>query len=76
MITYRLAVGAYHFGIRIAALLGHKKAKSWLQGRRLAPVEVQKINSRRKKGQPLVWMHAASLGEFEQGKPVLELLRS
>jgi len=76
LIAYRLATGAYHLGIRIAAVFGHQKAKAWLQGRRTAPAEVQKINAKRIKNQRLIWMHAASLGEFEQGKPVLELLRA
>jgi len=25
---------------------------------------------------PLVWMHCASLGEFEQGRPLLEFIRN
>ena len=58
--------------IRIASLF-NRKAKLWLNGR---------INFRKKiikdkgKLQNAIWFHCASLGEFEQGRPLIELIRA
>lgn len=53
-------------GIRIASPW-NKKAALWLQGRKIFP-ELEPYK-------PTVWMHCASLGEFEQGRPVIENIR-
>ncbi|MEL6667446.1 MAG: glycosyltransferase N-terminal domain-containing protein [Bacteroidota bacterium] len=71
-IIYRLAIGIYHLLIRWYARLGNAKAKAWVAGRR-EPIEWSKLEAARHKG-PTVWMHCASLGEWEQGRPVLEAL--
>lgn len=51
------------------AALWNPKARLWLEGRRVFPIidhaDVSKT----------IWMHCASLGEFEQGRPVLEQLK-
>lgn len=80
MILYRIGTFAYHWGIRLAALLGNTKADAWVAGRKHLGASQLKAATpsflqARKPGQPLLWLHAASLGEFEQGRPVLELLR-
>lgn len=50
----------------------HQKAKKWVRGRRqIFPKLAAAIGP----GQPIIWMHCASLGEFEQGRPLLEELR-
>lgn len=46
------------------------KAKKWVAGRKNFPGY---INT---KSEKLVWMHCASLGEFEQGRPLIEALRN
>lgn len=53
-------------GIRIAALW-NPKARLWIKGRKKFPEIIP--------GAPCVWMHSASLGEFEQGRPVIEYIR-
>lgn len=72
---YRLFLTLYAFGVRIAALKS-PKARLWLSGRRDI---VSRISEAGKKlnadGGPVVWMHCASLGEFEQGRPVIEQLK-
>ena len=51
----------------------NRKARLWLGGRKNI---FEKIKSSGISGQPLViWMHCASLGEFEQGRPVIETIR-
>lgn len=49
------------------------KAKFWLDGRVNL---LQKIKNTVKGPGEILWMHCSSLGEFEQGKPVLEKLRN
>ncbi len=68
---YRIFAGAYFAFIRIAAI-NSLKAKKWVEGRRTQAGEWRKIDA---EGSRLLWMHAASLGEFEQGRPVLEEFR-
>lgn len=75
MLLYNLGIQFYLFAIRIASLF-NAKAKSWLAGRRnwreRYAREWQAINPQQA---PMVWVHCASLGEFEQGRPVIEQLR-
>lgn len=53
----------------------NEKARLWLGGRR-GIFDRLRSAINRKSGQELVWMHCASLGEFEQGRPLLEAVRS
>ena len=66
---YRAFLVIYSAGIYIVSIW-NKKAKWWIEGRRnfFENLEKSYIPSTQKK----VWMHCASLGEFEQGKPVLK----
>jgi len=71
MFFYNLVVSLYHFGIRIAALSNPKAAK-WVAGRKdLLPRIEREIGGE----DNLIWMHCASLGEFEQGRPIIERLK-
>jgi len=68
---YNISVRLYQLAILIASLF-NKKAKRWLEGRRDI---FNKLQSAIGKSDKVIWMHCASLGEFEQGRPVLEELR-
>lgn len=71
-IIYNLGIRGYKAGVALAAATGNAKARRWLDGRRnwrLALKQHLPANG------PIVWVHAASLGEFEQGRPVLEAIR-
>lgn len=60
--------------MKLAALF-HPKASKWVKGRQGL---IEKLNSdipALKGARPVVWFHAASLGEFEQGRPVMEAFR-
>lgn len=72
-ICYRLGVAVYHASLRLAARLGHRKAEQWVRGRKNLFEHLARIMDEDQR--PLIWMHCASLGEFEQGRPVLELLK-
>lgn len=71
-IIYWLAIRLYVLAVRVASLF-NPKAKLFVKGRRklLSNIKYALINERR----PRVWMHCASLGEFEQGRPLLEALK-
>ncbi len=72
-ILYLLGVRAYGFIIRLSSLFGNEKAKAWIEGRRgwhrSMSQKFAGVNEKR------IWFHCASLGEFEQGRPLLEALR-
>lgn len=65
---YHIFISFYAFGIRIASLF-NSKAKLWVEGRKNL---LEKIKSTIKNEDDIVWFHCASLGEFEQAKPVIE----
>jgi 3-deoxy-D-manno-octulosonic-acid transferase len=62
----------YVAGIHIAAPW-NKKAKLWVKGRKNLLKSLEK--NYRPNHQKTVWIHCASLGEFEQGKPLLKKIR-
>lgn len=70
---YRLFIFFYALGVRIASLF-KPKAKLFLEGRKdlLLNIKAKMGNETRAR----IWMHCSSLGEFEQGRPVLEALRN
>ncbi|MDE5709312.1 MAG: 3-deoxy-D-manno-octulosonic acid transferase [Alistipes sp.] len=71
MWIYNLGLMLYGWAVRIAALR-IAKARQWIEGRRhLFRRMAQTIDPRAR----IVWIHAASLGEFEQGRPIIEKLR-
>lgn len=69
---YDLGIKAYHGGISLAAAW-NPKAAAWVQGRK-------ELWSRLEAAAPHLqgcfWMHCASVGEFEQGRPVLEAIKA
>ena len=72
LFLYNLGVWLYSLLIWMAAPI-HPKASAWVRGRRQWPARLRAALARNP--DPVLWMHCASLGEFEQGRPVLEALR-
>jgi 3-deoxy-D-manno-octulosonic-acid transferase len=80
---FTLGVLLYALGVRVAAFFGNAKAKQWVEGRRKQRKELRildKLLGRHKGNTPAtdgdwIWFHAASLGEFEQGRPVIESIK-
>lgn len=64
-----------HFYAFIVALIApfHKKARTMRLGQWNTN---QILRSQIKAGEKYIWFHAASLGEFEQGRPMIELIKS
>lgn len=69
---YDMAVGAYHAGIRLAALF-QPKAKAWVAGRKGL---VERITTELREVEQPIWVHCSSLGEYEQGLPIIEGLQA
>lgn len=72
---YRIGTGLYHTSIRIAAWFS-PKAKAWVAGRQHWQECLKTWRQTIGAEERIIWMHCASLGEFEQGRPVLERIRS
>jgi 3-deoxy-D-manno-octulosonic-acid transferase len=72
---YHISTRSYFTGIRIASLW-NAKARKWVAGRRNWQTPLQQFaNSFNRPQHPLVWMHCSSLGEYEQGRPLLEAVK-
>ena len=68
---YNLAISLYEFAAKVAALFSSKPAKM-LEGQKRAFMYLLNNLDPYDKH---IWVHAASLGEFEQGRPLIERIR-
>ena len=68
---YNIAIWFYALAVRIVAFFNPKVRLMW-QGEKMAFAHIE---SKLTKGDRIVWVHAASLGEFEQGRPLIEKLK-
>lgn len=68
---YTIGIWFYGLGIRIASLF-NEKAKQWVRGRKCIFAELEKAFDG--KTYP-IWVHCASLGEYEQAKPLIEKIK-
>ncbi len=73
MLLYNLVILLYGLIIKIAALK-KTKAKLWVTGRKNwqknLSEKINKLNSNN-----IIWVHCASYGEFEQGRPLIEAIK-
>jgi len=67
-IAYNIFIHLYGFAIKFSSLF-YPKAKLWIEGRKDWEQELTYL---KKVKYPIVWVHCASLGEFEQARPLLE----
>lgn len=68
---YTIAIYLYVLAVRLASLT-NRKARLMIKGHRKT---WRTLRDHAKERQHYVWFHAASLGEFEQGRPLMERLR-
>lgn len=68
---YNIVIYFVLWGIAIASLLNEKVRKMWRGEREAFKILKQKVDPNAK----YIWFHAASLGEFEQGRPLMERIR-
>ena len=72
MFFYNLFLKVYKIGIRLSAKEGNK-AQRWLIGRKNI---FEKIEHELKYTGKKIWIHCASVGEFEQARPIIERLKN
>ena len=68
---YNIFLFLFKSAIHLASLF-NQKAKKWVRGRKNI---FEKLESVIPKGEKIVWIHCASLGEFEQGRPIIEEIK-
>jgi 3-deoxy-D-manno-octulosonic-acid transferase len=71
-VIYQIFINLLVFGMKVLSLF-NDKTKKGVEGRKES---LQKVKAAFSKTDPVIWMHAASLGEYEQGLPVLEQLKA
>ena len=68
---YNIVIYIYLIGVVIASLFSKKVRNMWRGERRAIGIIKEKMDPNAQ----YVWFHAASLGEFEQGRPLMEQLK-
>ena len=68
---YNIVIYIYLIGVAIASCFNKKVKKMWAGERQALKVLREKVDPNGR----YIWFHAASLGEFEQGRPLMEYLR-
>ena len=70
-VIYNLSIFFYTILIKLAAPFNTKAGQIMNGRRRVFPELMNRI----KRDRPIVWIHCASLGEFEQGRPLIEAIK-
>lgn len=68
---YNIVIYLYLLGVAIASLFSKKVRKMWEGERKAIDILKEEVDPNAK----YIWFHAASLGEFEQGRPLIESIR-
>jgi len=72
MLLYYVTTQVYFLFIHIASIF-NTKARLWVNGRKNLLNNIKEVLAN---NENRIWIHCASLGEFEQGRPVIERLKS
>ena len=67
---YSIAIRCYSGLISLASVFGNKKAQLWSEGRVGQWDKLRSDND-----DEWIWFHVSSLGEFEQGLPLMESIK-
>ena len=70
-VLYNIAICLYLLGVIVASLFSRKVRRMWRGERAAFGVLKRKVDPSAR----YVWVHAASLGEFEQGRPIIERIK-
>ncbi len=68
---YNLGILGYYLLVKIVSIR-NEKARKWILGRKDI---FERLRETIQPGERIFWFHASSLGEFEQGRPVIEAIR-
>lgn len=75
-LIHAFAIRLYRFSISLVAVAGHAKAKGWIAMRTGSIERLAKATGQLQPEQKWMWFHCASVGEFEQARPVMEAWRA
>lgn len=70
-VAYNLALSLYSLAVRIASVK-NRKAKLMIEGQRRTP---EILRTQVDAHSSYIWIHVSSLGEFEQGRPLIEMIK-
>lgn len=70
-LLYNIGIYLFVFAVRIMSLFD-RKAWHWIEGRRDWE---DSLSNKISRGEKYIWIHCASLGEFEQGRPLIEAIK-
>jgi 3-deoxy-D-manno-octulosonic-acid transferase len=73
-LLYNIFIFFYGLGAYVASFV-NKKAKLWVEGRKEILRKIEEALTVDRDTKKMAWFHCASLGEFEQGRPVIEEFR-
>ena len=71
MLFYNLVIFLYWCAVHIASLF-NEKGRKWVSGRKNIFSRIETTLKEKSITGAVIWVHCASLGEFEQGRPVIE----
>lgn len=71
--VYNFVIWLYWQVAKLLALFGNEKIRLFVEGRKNWE---QNLASKVEQGARYIWFHVASLGEFEQGRPVMERIKA
>ena len=71
-LLYNICVALYAAIIRLIAPF-HRKARQWSRGRKGL---IERLKAEIGEGDRIVWIHSSSLGEFEQGRPIVDYIKA
>jgi len=70
-LIYDIGVATYRSAVRLASLK-NRKAKLMIRGQQQT---FRQLEQKLRPEGGYIWIHASSLGEFEQGRPMIEMIR-
>lgn len=72
-LLYDIVIRIYYVGVWVMAhIVKNTKAKAWITGRKQLWNDLAQV----KHDKPITWFHCASVGEFEQAKPLIDKLKA
>lgn len=72
---YNTGIRLYGGVVRLIGSLCHRKAGLMMRGQSSTMEALRRFDAGSPEGAERIWIHAASLGEFEQGRPLIEWIR-
>lgn len=76
-LLYSICIGLYFLLLRVVALFNHK-ARAWFYGRKELFTKLDEVFNTLNADEnpsPVIWIHCASLGEYEQGRPIIQEIK-